>query len=201
MANINIGNTPINQLNALPLTSAQAVGTPGDVIILGNTIIRFWSPTDLLGSGPGNAGIAGNVADPFQPGARSGFVTSFLDVRGVNFFTVIMVMRAATAGNDLAAPSWLVAAQHTGIGLNGLVVTPGGGANSDLAFAPVGTVSVGSRLATAVGANQDRTGELSWSNNSTGARTMGSIRLYFHVENMTGTPTEQLWWPSMWAQG
>lgn len=196
-----IGNTPINQLNALPLVTAQSVGTPGDVVILGNTIIRFWTPTDLLGAGPGGAGIAGNVADPFQPGARSGFVTNFIDVRGVNFFTCIMVMRAATAVNDLGTPNWLVAAQHAGIGLNGLAVTPGGGLNSDPAFAPVGTVSVGSRLATAAGANQDRTGELGWSNNSTGSRMVGSMRLYFHVENMPGTPTEQLWWPSLWAQG
>jgi hypothetical protein len=196
-----IGNTPINQLNALPLVSAQSVGDPGDVVVVGNTIRRYWSPVALLGASSGNAGVAGNVADPFQPGARSGFITLMLDITGCNFFTCIMVMRAATAGNDLGIPSWLVAAQHVGIGLNGLSVTPGGGANSDLAFVPVGTVSVGSRLATAAGANQDRTGELSWSNNSTGSRMVGSARLYFHVENMPGTPTEQLWWPTLWGQG
>jgi len=201
MPGINIGNTPINQLNALPLVTAQSVGEPGEVVFLGNTVVRYWSPTALLGAALGGAGVAGNVADPFEPGARSGFVTNFIDVRCVNFFTCIMVMRAAVAGNDLGTPSWLVAAQHMGVGLNGVAVTPGGGIKSDLAFVPVGTVSVGARLANAVGANQDRTGELGWAGTSTASRMVGSVRLYFHVENMVGTPAEQLWWPTLWGQG
>jgi hypothetical protein len=196
-----IGNTPINQLNALPLVSAQSVGDPGDVVVVGNTIRRYWSPAALLGSSLGNSGVAGNVADPFQPGTRSGFITLMLDVTGCNFFTIIMVMRAATAGNDLGNPGWSIAPQHVGIGLNGTSITPGGGAASNLAFPSPLTLSVGARLTAAAGANQDRTGEANWSGASAGARMQGSLRLYFWADPMAGTPVEQLWWPTMWGQG
>jgi hypothetical protein len=195
-----IGNTPINQLNALPLVSAASVGDPGDVVVVGNTIRRYWNTAALMG-GASAAGIAGNVADPFQPGTRSGWITPTLDVTGCNFFTVVMVMRAATAGNDLGSPGWSIAPQHVGIGLNGTSVTPGGGAASNTAFPSPLTLSVGSRLTASAGANQDRTGEANWSGFSAGARMQGTIRLYFWADPMLGTPAEQLWWAIMWGQG
>jgi hypothetical protein len=200
MAGINIGNTPVNQLNALPLVTAQSVGDPGEIVVVGNTIIKYWSPVALFGSGIGNAGFAGNVADPFQPGARSGIVTNFIDVRGCNYFAFTMTLQHNNVAGDIGSPGWAIAIQHMGVGLNGIAVTPGGGINSDAAFPSPFNLSAGAKLVGAVNGSY-RTGEGHFYAASAGHRMMGTLRLYIHQEGQVSDPVNQLWWLSMWGQG
>lgn len=93
------GKTPQNQLDALPLISAENVANPDVVEVVGNVMSKFWSPSTL--------GINGinRINDPFTVG-NSLFLTPYLDARGVDTF-VFLVTRTAlnAAGDDVVAMS------------------------------------------------------------------------------------------------
>jgi len=97
------GKTPQNQLDALPLTDAATAAQGGDIVILGNSISRYWSPTVLAVNG------IGFTTDP------NGFFylpTAFLDVRGCRSFAMLLRRINTTALPQLALPSMTVYMQY-----------------------------------------------------------------------------------------
>jgi hypothetical protein len=97
----NISKIPQNQLDALPLTDAATAAAGGDIVVLGNTISRYWSPT-----------VTGINGTPFANDAN-GFpviVSNFLDVRGCRTFT--MLMRRAFVGVGIALANFSAFAQY-----------------------------------------------------------------------------------------
>jgi hypothetical protein len=70
-----IGNTPQNQLDALPLIGASQVANPTDVVVIGGNVVKFWDENAL-----GINGIQRNNAGD----GSSNLFTTFLDFRGMN---------------------------------------------------------------------------------------------------------------------
>jgi hypothetical protein len=86
-----IGNTPQNQLAALPLIGAQQVTDPTDTVVVGGNVAKFWNETALNINNiqRNNDGTGG--ANLFGP---------FIDMRGMNSGTLLLVRTAAAAGID-----------------------------------------------------------------------------------------------------
>lgn len=92
-----VGNTPVNQLNALPLINAAAVVTPpSEQVIIGGNVVRSWNATSLGLNGVQrvNDGVGGS--NLFGP---------FLDMRGMNSGSLVVVRSAAAAGIDATGMS------------------------------------------------------------------------------------------------
>jgi hypothetical protein len=87
---------PQNQIAALPLMTADNASNPGDVYIIGNTMVRYWNPL--------NTGINGIplADDPQGSGVYTYMVTKWLDVRGCSAFQGVLTRTASNAGNDPA---------------------------------------------------------------------------------------------------
>ena len=86
-----LGNTPKNQIDALPIMTVVAAAAADDITIVGGTIAKFWSPTTL--------GMAGIV--PTTDAAGHVFlVTPFLDMTGCTNGALLLT-RTDTA-NSLA---------------------------------------------------------------------------------------------------
>jgi hypothetical protein len=88
-----IGNMPQNQIDALPLISADTAAAGGAISLVGGNFTRYWSPTTLglVAATPAAAG-----------GATFWLVTPFLDCRGVRSFKML-VRRFNTTGLPQAA--------------------------------------------------------------------------------------------------
>ena len=83
-----IGNTPENQITALPLYTAAAAVAAVDadtITIVGNRTFKRWSP-----SATGINGNTGNAADPRTPAAGVYLLTNWLDFTSMVFFTLAM---------------------------------------------------------------------------------------------------------------
>ncbi len=91
---------PANQLNALPLQTPEAAADPGEVLTVGGTINKHWTPTVL---GISNAPYA-IAAAPNGYGSR-GFVSNTIDTTLVMFFT-IMMMRDLPTVAEAALRTW-----------------------------------------------------------------------------------------------
>lgn len=87
----NIAKIPQNQLNALPLTDAATAAAGGDIVVLGNSISRYWSPVTT----GVNASVFANDANGFPV-----MVSNFLDVRGCRSF--VLLLRRAFTGVGIA---------------------------------------------------------------------------------------------------
>jgi hypothetical protein len=122
-----IGKTPVNQLNALPLVTADATANPGDVLVVGGTVTRFWSPTN---TGINGASFAG---DPDDTSALAIF-SNFFDVTGCNRFQMVLSRIADTLANDTAADVAAVAitllVQYRALGVNPRTGSPVGTTDS-----------------------------------------------------------------------
>lgn len=83
-----IGNTPQNQLDALPLIGASQVANPTDVVVVGGNVVRFWDEvaTGINGVQRTNAGDG-----------TSNLFSNFLDLRGMNS-GLFQVARVSTVG-------------------------------------------------------------------------------------------------------
>jgi hypothetical protein len=90
-----IGNMPQNQINALPLISADTAAAGGAISIVGGNFTRYWSPTvlGLVGVQPAAAG-----------GATFWMFSGFLDTRGVRAFKILVRrLNGAALGANTAA--------------------------------------------------------------------------------------------------
>jgi hypothetical protein len=89
---------PQNQLDALPLISAAdligQVVDPGQVSIVGGSVVRWWSPI-ALGLKDVNF-----VDDPDHAGANTRLLTPFLDLSGMQQFILVVNRRCLAAGGD-----------------------------------------------------------------------------------------------------
>lgn len=85
MANIPV---PQNQLNALPLLSVQDVTEGGTIEIVGGSLSRVWTPTQL--------GING-VAPTLNADGLFYLTTPYLDLRGVHYFMLDLTYTASAA--------------------------------------------------------------------------------------------------------
>lgn len=69
---------PINQINALPLQTPEAAADPGETLIIGGKLLKYWSPSAL-----------GIIAAPYAvgpDGVNRGFTSQTLDTTGcLNF--------------------------------------------------------------------------------------------------------------------
>jgi len=141
-----VGNTPQNQLAALPLFTADSFATPAtDVAVIGNKVYRRWTP-----AATGISGASGFVTDPRTAG-RWYMLTNWLDFNGMVAFTCAMGCVASDANGD-AVQTWVVrvipaATQVAGVLIEPVTVTPGPdnrnltGAYADTAFAQVGALA------------------------------------------------------------
>jgi hypothetical protein len=197
-----IGNTPQNQLDALPLVTAQSVGDPGEVVIVGNSIIRHWNPTQL-----GVVSISGNVGDPDKAGSL-GFVTSIIDVRGCNFFRLVMVRRTDSLAHDQTTAlniAWQMKGTSDGPSQG---VTPRTGDGGRISWATqIGVINVGVGPA-GVAYPFDSVCGVGFSNGLTyGAGAIpphaivGSGRLYFWSDAPGANAAFWNWWAELWGQG
>jgi hypothetical protein len=83
---------PVNQLNALPLVTADQAAAGGDVIVQGSTITRFWSNTVLgMGTTFTNLGGGGSAMSSVQ-----------LDVTGCSRFALVLTRTVTGVGGDAA---------------------------------------------------------------------------------------------------
>ena len=89
----NIGKTPQNQLDALPLLTPDTAAQGGDIFIVGQSVTRYFSPAAL--------GIveATRVADPDEAGSTL-ILSNQIDLRGMNSLQVVITRLALLAGND-----------------------------------------------------------------------------------------------------
>jgi hypothetical protein len=89
-----VQKVPQNQLSALPLQTADTASNPGDVYIIGNTMVRYWSKT--------NTGINARALadDPMGTGVYTYMVTNWLDVRGCSAFQGVLTRAVDAVGND-----------------------------------------------------------------------------------------------------
>jgi hypothetical protein len=112
-----VGPTPENQLRALPILTQQQIAAPGEAVVIGGQVIRYWSPSQL-----GLNGVSGNVADPDNVpsvAADVSMFTNYVDGRGCNAFTLMLVNDpfVAPAGET----AWHIYLQYAGTGSVGLV--------------------------------------------------------------------------------
>jgi len=96
------GSVPVNQLDALPLLTADQLAYGGTVSIISGQVNRYFSPADT-----GVNGATMNTVDP--SGALSGFPsnnyrhiiqTNTLDVRGCTFFTVLLAVKITAVNQE-----------------------------------------------------------------------------------------------------
>jgi len=106
-----VGLIPINQQNALPLLSTTDATNPDRVEIVGSSIVKYWGPVTL--------GINSNMIFSDAPANRGYLVSPFLDFRGVNNFTFILLRTMASAAGEalLSVQSW---AKSRATGVSGL---------------------------------------------------------------------------------
>lgn len=197
-----IGNTPANQLDALPLVTAQSVGDPGETVIVGNTIIKHWNPTQL-----GVSGVSGNVGDPDKPGSL-GFVTNFIDVRGCNYFRLVMVRRVDLIGNDQATTltiTWQMKGTSDGPSQG---VTPRTGDNGRTNFGGQQGVIAAQPAPAGVAFPFDGACSVGFSNalrelsgTAPPHGIVGSGRFFFWNDTPGANAAHWNWWAELWGQG
>jgi len=134
---VTIGATPVNQLNALPLVTANAIGNPGEVLILGGTLTKYWSPSAL-----GINGQLGNVLDPDDNTLVRILSLAYIDAGGCNTYTLLTVAGVPNAGAEPPG-DWevYVILNATGGGAFGSVA-PRTGTVGKTRWARVGTVAL-----------------------------------------------------------
>lgn len=87
-----LGNAPLNQLNALPLISADAAASGGVATVVFGQLTRFWDAT-LLGA----SGLSIAYGGTFR-----GFYMNPLDVRGCRRFALIVTHDVTALPGDVA---------------------------------------------------------------------------------------------------
>lgn len=102
---VNLGKTPQNQLDALPLLSADAVSDPGDTVVIGGQLIRHWIPSRV--------GINGLNRVLYVNIAVKAFVGPGLplDFSGMNSFTFALGKTVTAVAGDTNAQAQLYATQ------------------------------------------------------------------------------------------
>ncbi len=196
-----LGATPINQLDALPLVTAQAVGEPGEVVVIGNVIVKHWTPVQL-----GVVAVSGNTGDPDKAGSL-GFVTTFLDVRGCNYFRLVMVRRTDSLAHDQTT-SLNISWQQKGTSDTGAqAIIPRTGDGGRISWPQVGVINVGVGPA-GIAYPFDSVCGVGFSNglaNGVGVLPphafVGSGRLFFWNDAPGANAASWNWWAELWGQG
>lgn len=109
---------PQNQINALPLQTAEQAVQAGDALVYGSPVTKFWSSVAL-----GVTGIAASALDPlpapspFFGGENSGLhqvlPTLFIDPIGIGRFAIVVRRsRAALSGAGAAIALFRVIVQY-----------------------------------------------------------------------------------------
>ena len=188
-----LGATPQQQLDSLPLvTAAQLTGQvvdPGDLTVVGGSVVRYWSATRL--------GL--NGVNFILDGARSLLLTPFLDFTGMNQFQVVMVRECLLAGGDTGESIGVYAQSNVGTGENPTGV--GGGLGSGFA---VGCVSVTMIIRGGPYPQSTVQSNFGWTNGTLSGigasfqRAMGRARLWF--DRPAAPNANQLYTISLWAQ-
>lgn len=189
-----IGKTPNYQLWALPLQDAATAAAGGDIVILGNTITRYWSPTVL--------GI--NAVSMVDDGTGHFYLlTGFLDVRGCRSF-VLMVRR--TISDSSAQPAIAAAAnpnlryQYRFSNAENPPAFYAGGDN----FKMVLTLNAVTAQFPAIGAGESQTIFQSWDlagGNASPSITIGTD-VRFQLYSSTNNPGAlNQWTVAMWGSG
>jgi hypothetical protein len=91
---------PQNQLDALPLPT-DTTSNGGEVYNVGNTMVRYWSPSDT-----GIGGVALTVDPGDAISAKTYLLTNWLDVRGCSAFQGVLtrkVQESVPGAGDAAA--------------------------------------------------------------------------------------------------
>jgi len=88
---------PANILNGLPLVTATTAADPGDIQIVGNTLTKQWSPSQL-----GISDTARTV-DP-DTGGGALLLSNYLDVRGCSAFVFLLAFNIKTAAGIEVGP-------------------------------------------------------------------------------------------------
>lgn len=97
----NIGKMPQNQIDALPLLSADAVSDPGDTVVIGSQLIRHWTPARV---GINGASRTAYVNMPTRSATPLGLP---LDFSGMNSFTFSISRQVNSAAADTTATPFL----------------------------------------------------------------------------------------------
>jgi hypothetical protein len=195
-----LGATPQVQLDSLPLITAQQVGDPGEVVVIGNSIIKHWTPAQL-----GVVAVSGNTGDPDKAGAL-GFVTNIIDVRGCSFFRLVMVRRTDALIHDQTTNlniSWQMKGTSNGTSQG---VTPRTGDGGRISWPQVGVLSPGVGPA-AVGYPFDSVCSVGFSNallyNAGVApphAIVGAGRFFFWNDAPGANAAFWNWWAELWGQ-
>lgn len=198
-----IGRTPQNQLDALPLISAEAVGDPGDVSIVGQNVIKKWTPVVV-----GINGTAGNVADPRTAG-RVYLLSNWLDFTGMKYFTLQLGVVVPNVGADVAQ-NWtvrLIPGATTNLGIvEPVPFGPGPdnrnltGTYADTAYQSVGVLNVPTPAAAAV-FPYNKSSICAWQIGSTigGASNSGSLGVCRIFMGNTGAGTAMTYYLTAYA--
>jgi hypothetical protein len=97
-----LGAVPINQLNSLPLLSADQLAYGGVVSVIGGAINRYFDPTATgIAGAPGNMStVDPDVSGTLGVGAYS-VISNLLDVRGCSRFTALAAVKMPGVGEDV----------------------------------------------------------------------------------------------------
>jgi len=186
---------PQNQLNALPLLTEAAIGSPGQITFFGSAIVRYWSPSAL--------GVQ-NAARLL--GTSGGYlVSNYIDVRGCQHYAITIERTVHNAGEDadIAGPNLYVQYEASngtdqppdkalhglltgvGIGSGGLTPWPG---------TPFGGAYPQTQIAAACWSNANTPAAVG----SGFATLVGKVRLFFFFS--TAPPAAITWSVAMWGQ-
>ena len=92
------GPIPTSQLNALPILTAGQAALGGDVLVVGSTLSRVWSPATL--------GLNGTSVVANKPVGWYWFGTDYLDLRGTS--KCLMTVRCVNVNVRAALPVFAV---------------------------------------------------------------------------------------------
>ena len=172
------------------------------VVIVGNTIVKHWTPTQL-----GVVSISGNTGDPDKAGSL-GFGTSFIDVRGCNYFRLVMVRRTNSLANDQATAlnvMWQMKGTSDGLSQG---VSPRSGDGGRISWGTqIGVINVGVGPA-GIAYPFDSVCGVGFSNAliyNAGVGPphgiVGSGRFFFWNDAPGANAANWNWWGELWGQG
>ena len=96
-----LARVPQNQIDALPVVTIESVGDPGQTVVIGKTLVRYWPPAQT-----GINGQSSNVADPRTAG-RVYLLSNYLDFSGCTIFSCLLGVKITAIGGD-GAQTWNV---------------------------------------------------------------------------------------------
>jgi hypothetical protein len=90
-----LGNTPQNQIDALPIITVAAAASAGDIQVVGGIMTKFFNP-----AATGISSVATGT-----DGTNIFIASSFLDLRGLRAFSAIMSRTIQGGGAAVATPA------------------------------------------------------------------------------------------------